>query len=377
MFFLLSVCIIFVPEMRIRCILDAIESFAPRAIQEGYDNSGIQAGDAAKECTGVLLTLDITEEVVNEAIECNYNLIISHHPLLFNGIKQITPSNPTGRILIKAINAGICLYSSHTALDNAEFGVSYRMAKKLEMTDIEVLQPQKNTFAKIAVFTPTDYAEKVAQSLFNAGAGEIGNYDQCCYKTVGTGSYRSLEGANPFIGSVGEVSTNEETRIEVIIPTYKLPKAIASMRAAHPYEEPAFDIIPLLSEDRQHGSGAVGNIQETPLKDLLARLKEIFKVGAIRYCGDDEKPITRIALCGGSGAFLIGDAIGKNADIYITGDIKYHDFTGNCNRIALADIGHYESEQCSKEIFKKIITNQFPEIAVKDADSDINTIKYI
>ena len=366
----------FAVEMRIQCVLHAIEAFAPRTLQEDYDNSGLQVGDTAKDCTGVLLSLDVTEATVKEASECGCNLIVSHHPLLFKGIKQISPASETGRIVLSAIEKGIAIYSSHTALDNALGGVSFRMAQKLGMENVKVLQPQSGKLAKLVVFVPDDYVKPVSEALFASGAGKIGNYDSCSYQMRGHGSFRALEDANPFVGGIGEVHSEPETRLEVIIPKSKIYAAVSAMIKVHPYEEPAHDIIPLENVDAYAGSGVVGDIASASLETVLARLKSVFGTGAIRYCGDAKKPIKRIALCGGSGAFLTGDAIAAGADLYVSGDFKYHDFTTFASRIAIADVGHYESEQCTKEIFKELIERNFPDLAVKMAESDIKTIKY-
>lgn len=362
--------------MKIRCILDAIEEFAPRALQGDYDNAGLQAGDSAKDCTGVLLTLDVTEGSVEEAIERDCNLIISHHPLLFKGVKCISPATETGRILMKAIQNGVAIYAAHTNLDNAWGGVSFRMAEKLGMTSVRVLQPQEGRLSKIVTFVPDSHRQAVEEALFAAGAGCIGNYDSCSYTLQGTGSFRPLDGANPYVGERGTVHREAETRVEVIIPSWLTAKAVSALLKAHPYEEPAYDVIPLANADRYSGSGAVGEIEPTTVGKLLERLQAAFGTKAIRYSGDKEKTVSRVALCGGSGAFLTGDAIAAGADIYITGDLKYHDFTTFAGQIALADIGHYESEQCAKEIFGDILRERFPQLPVVMAETDINPINY-
>ena len=363
--------------MKIRQILNAIEAFAPRALQEGYDNAGIQAGDAANDCRGVLLALDVTERTVDEAIKRNCNLIISHHPLLFKGIKSITPENATGRMIIKALAGGITVYAAHTNLDNATGGVSWRMADMLGLKNVEVLAPQKGTLSKLAVFVPGDYAGAVSEALFAAGAGNIGNYDRCCYSLEGRGSFRPGREANPFVGTAGETHYCNEQKIEVIIPTWRAEKAIKAMIAVHPYEEPAYDLIPLANTDLHSGCGAVGDIEPVALGDFLQCLKVKFGTKAVRYCGDLSVEIRRVAVCGGSGASMTGDAIAAGADIYVSGDFKYHDFTTYGEKIILADIGHYESEQCAKGIFAGIIEKQFPGLPVCFAETDTNPINYI
>ena len=231
--------------MNIRSVINAIEDFAPRALQESYDNAGLQAGDATNICTGVLLTLDVNENTVTEAKEYGLNCIISHHPLLFKGIKSISPDTPTGRILIDAISNGITIYSAHTNLDNARFGVSNRMAQMLGLSGIRTLQPQSATLVKLAVFVPEAHADKVRDAMADAGAGAIGDYDRCSYSLEGTGRFRAATGANPFVGEIGEIHQEAETKIEVIAPRRLSGRIIRAMLDAHPYEEPVINVLPL------------------------------------------------------------------------------------------------------------------------------------
>lgn len=363
--------------MNIRSVINAIEDFAPRALQESYDNAGLQIGDVANICTGVLLTLDVTEETIKEAREYGLNCIISHHPLIFKGIKSVTPNTTIGRILIDAISNGIAIYSAHTNLDNARFGISHQMAMKLGLSDIRTLQPQNGRLAKLVTFVPSAYAETVRNAIAESGAGAIGDYDHCSYSMNGIGRFRANKNANPFVGKTDEIHNENETRIEVILPKHLIDSAVMAMCNVHPYEEPAFDIISLDNPDNYAGSGAVGNIDATTLEDFLEILKLVFQCPSIRYCGNKQATIQRVALCGGSGTFLVQDAIASGADIFVTGDVKYHDFTSSANRIMIADIGHFESEQCSKEIFRELLSKKFPELTIKNAKSDINTIKYI
>lgn len=363
--------------MNIRSVINAIEEFAPRALQESYDNAGMQAGDAANDCTGVLLTLDVTEASVDEAAERGCNLIISHHPLLFKGVKSISPTTSTGRILMNAIRRDIAIYSAHTNLDNARFGVSARMAQKLGLSDIRTLQPQQDCLVKIVVFAPKAYAKAVKAAMADAGAGAIGDYDQCSYTLEGIGSFRPKAGARPFVGETGKVQEEQESRIEVIVRKHRSNDIVKAMLAVHPYEEPAYDILPLGNHDPYAGSGAIGNITPTRADSFLLRLKETFGCASLRYCGNPQTVIRRVALCGGSGAFLTADAIAAGADIFVSGDFKYHDFTTYAGSIMIADIGHYESEQCAKEILEGVIRRKCPELPILYAETDKNTIKYI
>lgn len=364
--------------MDIRSVINAIEDFAPRALQEDYDNSGLQAGDATNICTGVLLALDVTKEVIEEAKENNFNFIVSHHPILFKGIKSITPTSEIGSLLIDAIKHNFSIYSAHTSLDNARFGVSYRMAEKLGLQDIRTLQPQSDKLCKLVVFTPTAYSKKIKQALAESGAGEIGNYRGCSYSMNGLGAYVATADAHPFAGKVGSLHEEQETRIEVILPKRLLSRVTKAMLDVHPYEEPAYDIIPLLNGDAYSGSGAIGLLQgPTTLSNFLHVLKDVFKCPCIRHNGVDGKQmIQKVALCGGSGSFLTKDAISQGADIYVTGDVKYHDFTSATGQIVIADIGHYESEQCAKEILQDEISRKFPKLRIKQSITENNTIKY-
>ncbi len=364
--------------MDIRSVINAIEDFAPRALQEDYDNSGLQAGDVTNICTGVLLTLDVTKETVEEAKENNFDFIVSHHPILFKGIKSITPTSDIGGILIDAIKHNISIYSAHTSLDNARFGVSYRMACKLGLSNIRTLQAQTDKLCKLVVFVPTAYAKSVKQALAKSGAGEIGNYRGCSYSMDGIGAYEATVDAHPFVGEIGALHEERETRIEVILPKQLLSQTLKAMMDAHPYEEPAYDIIPLLNDDAYSGSGAIGTLPEPmTLTDFLKSLKCVFKCPCIRHNGHDGNQLVRkVALCGGSGSFLTNDAIRQGADIFITGDVKYHDFTSVDKQITVADIGHYESEQCAKEILQDVISKKFPQLKIQQSKTENNTIKY-
>ncbi len=364
--------------MRIAEITDAIAQYAPLDLQEGYDNAGLQIGDNNNEATGVLLCVDVTEAIVDEAIEKNVNLIISHHPLLFKGLKSITGKNQIERIVLKALKNDIAIYSAHTNMDNTSGGVSAIMADKLHLVNQRVLRPMEGKLYKLVVFAPKDYTDKVSKALFEAGAGRLGNYDSCSYKLQGEGSFRALEGANPWVGDLGEVHHEKETRIEVLLNNGIKSQVVKKMIAAHPYEEPAYDLIALENESKYSGSGIVGElIEKVPALEFLSVLKKTFGVGAVKYSGNVSKEIKTVALCGGSGAEFIGDALRARADIYVTGDLKYHEFTSNNDRILLADIGHYESEQYTKEIFNNIIRKKFPNFATYYAELENNPINYL
>ncbi len=358
-------------------IIGILEDFAPLHLQEDYDNAGLQIGDRTREIESAMVCLDVTRQIVHEAKERGCKLIISHHPLLFKGLKSITGRNETESIVIEAIKNDIAIYSAHTNLDSAWNGVSHIIASKLGVQNLRVLQPQPCEMLKLCVFVPLDYSESVKRALFAAGAGKLGNYDCCSYSISGKGSYRSLENANPFIGEIGKLHTEDEERIEVLVPTNKKSRVVKSLIEAHPYEEPAFDLVKLENDSKYTGLGVVGDINPMPVSDFLEKLKNTFHVGAVRYSTPINSNIEKVAICGGSGASLIPDAIRSRADIYISGDIKYHDYTTWGNDILIADIGHYESEQCTKDIFCNVIRKKLPNFALYYPDKEKNPINYL
>ena len=361
---------------KISDIISAIEAYAPLHLQEGYDNCGLQVGDGNAEATGVLLCVDVTEAVVDEAIALGVNMVVSHHPLIFRGLKKLVGRSDIERIVIKAIKNDIAIYSAHTNMDNTRGGVSARMAQKLGLKNVRVLVPQVGRQVKVVVYVPTSYADAVADAMHACGAGNIGDYEHCSYRIAGEGRYRAKTGAHPFVGTPGEMHSEPETRIEVIADAAVKDRVVQAMLQAHPYEEPAYDVLQLQNESPYEGAGVVGDIEPTSATDFFAKLKNVFGVDAVRFCGDASKTIRRVALCGGSGAEFIGAAVHSGADIYVTGDVKYHDFTGNASRILIADIGHYESEQFTKDIFYEIIREKMPNFATYYAKSENKQVKF-
>lgn len=363
--------------MKIKEITDAIEAYAPLHLQESWDNAGMQVGDTSCEVTGVLLCTDVREEIVDEAIDRGANLIISHHPLLFRGLKKIVGRTYQERIVALAIKHDISIYCAHTNMDSACGGVNFKMAEKLGLRNVRVLSPQQGTMRKLVVMVPIAQVDEVEKAMCDAGAGRLGNYDHCSYRTNGEGRYRALDGANPFAGKLREYHTEAETRVEVLVHKALCGKVVSAMIKAHPYEEPAFDILPLENEDNYSGLGVIGDIEPEDAHHFLSRVKKAFEVEAMRYSGNLDKKVSRIAMCGGAGVEFMGQAMSMGADVYITGDMKYHDFQGNENRIILADIGHYESEHYTKEIFYDIIQKKNPNFAVDFAKSEKNQVNYL
>ena len=364
--------------MTVKSICELIEEVAPLALQESYDNAGLLIGDSQMEVTSVLVCIDITEEVIEEAIQKKCNLIISHHPLIFNGLKRLTGQNEVQRCVAIAIKSNIAIYAAHTNLDNVLQGVNGKIAEKIGLKNIQILQPKQNALLKLITYVPKLHSFRVREALFEAGAGQIGNYDECSFNIEGTGTFRANEKAKPFVGNIDELHSEPETRVEVILPDYMKYKVLEALLKTHPYEEPAYDFISLKNAWNQVGAGVVGELEVAEDELIfLNRIKSIFSIPAIRYTNLLDKKIKRVALCGGSGSSLLSDAISAKADVYISGDFKYHEFFDAQNRILIADIGHFESEQFTKDIFYEIITKKMPTFAVQISDSKTNPINYL
>ncbi len=364
--------------MKIKEIVSALERFAPLPLQDGFDNAGLQIGLTEAEATGALLCLDVTEAVLDEAIGLGYNLVIAHHPLLFKGCKSITGRDYVERCILKAIKNGIVIYAAHTNMDNAWGGVNFKIAEKLGLKNVRVLEPKEEALVKLVTYVPVAQAEEVRNVLFAAGCGCIGRYDSCSYNVEGSGTFRAQEGTHPYCGAVGELHTEAEVRIETIVPAYRKAEAVRALLKVHPYEEPAFDLYPLQNTWQQAGAGVIGELEkpETEL-EFLKRVKKTFEVECLRHNKLMGREIQTVALCGGAGAFLLPLAIRQRADVFLTGEIKYHEFFGHEGEILLAETGHYESEQYTKEIFYTIIRDLFPSLDVQQTRVNTNPIKYM
>ena len=364
--------------MKINDIVQILNKFAPLPLQESFDNCGLIVGNREEDAKGVLLCIDITERVVEEAIRMGFNMIVSHHPLIFRPLKSLTVSNYVERCLLLAIKNDIAIYAGHTNFDNASNGVSWRLAQKLGLKNIQVLVPKNNCYSKIISFVPNYYIDKVSIAAFESGAGHIGSYDCCSFASEGQGSFRALEGTNPFVGKIGELHRENEVRLEFITPNYIVDNLIFNIKKSHPYEEPAIDIIPLSNVSSSEGLGVFGTLEE-PLaeEDFLKTVKEICKIPVVRHSRICGKKISRVALCGGSGGDFIGNAKRCNADIYLTSDLHHHHFFSSEDGMLIADIGHFESEQFVKEIFYEEITKKFPNFAVRFSEEDNSVISYL
>lgn len=363
--------------MKVKEIVNALERFAPLPLQDGWDNAGLQVGLTEAEVTGALLCLDVTEAVVDEAVALGYNLIVSHHPLIFGGLKSITGRNYVERCVLKAIRHGITICSHHTNMDNAMGGVNHRIAKKLGLKNLRILSPKEESLLKLVTFAPIEQANEVRQALFDAGCGCIGEYDQCSYNLTGEGTFRAGEGTNPFCGNIGKMHTEREVRIETVMPAYLKGKAVRALLNAHPYEEPAYDLYPLKNQWEQAGAGLVGELPEDMEVDaFIALVKETFKAECVKANRFNGQRVRTIALCGGSGAFLLPQAMGQGADAFLTGEIKYHDYFGHEDDLLMMEIGHYESEQFTMEIFNEIIKEACPSLPVKLTGVNTNPVRY-
>ncbi len=359
-------------------VTSIIESFSPLDLQESYDNAGLAIGSPNTEVKGILIALDVTPEIIDEAIATGCNLIIAHHPIIFNGLKRITGATLTERTVIKAIQNNIAIYAAHTNLDSVWGGVSHQLAKKLNLTSIEVLSQAENQLVKLVTFAPTSAVQKVQQALFNSGAGNIGNYDNCSYNTEGQGTFRGNESTNPFVGEQGKLHVEPETRIEVVVPKPILSKVVRALKNAHPYEEVAYDIYPIENKNPKAGLGVIGILTE-PInaEDFLHQIKKVFNCSIIKHSNINKPQVKKIALCGGSGSSLLRNAISQNADVFITADVKYHSFFETENNILLVDIGHYESELYAIDIFYELLTKNLPTFAIRKTSLNTNPINYL
>lgn len=362
----------------VKDIIAAIEDFAPAAYQESYDNSGLQVGNLADEVKKVLLTLDVTEAVLQEAVNKGANMIVAHHPLLFSGLKRIAGRTYIERIVREAIKNDISIYAAHTNLDNVRHGVNAKIAEKLGLTDTQILAPMQGTLRKLYTYVPMASVDIVRDALFAAGAGQIGKYSECSFNTPGEGTFRASANAYPTIGKAGGAREQiEEIKLEVIFEKHLEDRILKALFTNHPYEEVAYELISVQNNNQDLGAGMLGRLAR-PMdeKTFLGYLKKQMNTDCIRYTAFSDKNIEKVAICGGSGSFLLKDAISAGADVFITGDFKYHQFFDAENKLVIADIGHYESEQFTIEIFEEILNKKFPNFAVLVSNTSTNPVKY-
>ena len=364
--------------MIIKEVIDLIEDFAPTKYAEDFDNVGLLVGDSSTEVTGALITLDTLEATVDEAIAKNCNLIISFHPIIFSGLKKLTGKDYVQRTVLKAIKNDIAIYAIHTALDNQHKGVNDMICEKIGLENRRILIPRKDSIKKLTTFVPYQDSEKVREALFSAGAGSIGNYDNCSFNVIGKGSFKGNEDSNPVIGKKGEVHYEEESQIGITYPAHLESQILKSLFNSHPYEEVAYEIHSLENTNQHLGMGMIGELDtQIDEKTFLSQIKETFKTGCIRHSKLLDKPIKKVAVLGGSGAFAINNAKAAGADIYITADLKYHDFYKAEEKLVLADIGHYESEQFTKNLLYSFLSKKISSFALILADTNTNPIHYL
>lgn len=364
--------------MLLKNICDSLEQWAPLSYQETYDNSGLIVGDKQAEISGVLVSLDCVEEVVDEAIACGCNLIVSHHPIVFKGLKSLTGKNYVERTLLKAIKNDIAIYAIHTNLDNVNTGVNWKIAEVLGLQNVRILAPKSGGLKQLVTYVPTDQAANLKDALFKAGAGTMGEYSECSFSATGKGTFRGSELSNPQVGIKGERTELKEERIELVFPAFIETKVLNALKVAHPYEEVAYGIFALENQNQFVGSGLIAELPEAmDSYDFLRLVKKKMKTECVRHTNIHAEKVKKIALCGGAGSFLLGSAKRAGADVFITGDFKYHEFFDAENQILIADIGHYESEQFTIELISDFLSKNFPKFAVRLSKVNTNPINYL
>ncbi|HNP95199.1 MAG TPA: Nif3-like dinuclear metal center hexameric protein [Cyclobacteriaceae bacterium] len=364
--------------IKIKDVTSHLEGFAPPAYQESYDNSGLLTGDREWLVTGILITLDCIESVVDEAIALKCNLIVAHHPIIFKGLKKITGTNYVERTIIKAIKNDIAIYAIHTNLDNVINGVNQKIAEKIGLVDIEVLSAKDDQMGKLVTFIPQKDVTHVMDALHQAGAGNIGKYEHCSFQILGKGTFRPGADANPHIGKPGHQEMVDEIRTEVIFPAHRKSQILKALKDSHPYEEVAYYVSHLDNTNNEVGAGIIGKLPQ-PMEPLafLRRLKDVMNTACIRYTEPPKTPIEKVAVCGGSGSFLLPMAKAKGASAYVSADFKYHEFFDADGQILVADIGHYESEQFTKDLLKEVLDKKFPNFALYFSKTVTNPISYL
>lgn len=358
-------------------IISYLESIAPLGYQESYDNSGLITGNTEMQITGAIIALDCIEAVVDEAIVTGCNLIIAHHPIVFSGLKKLNGKNYIERTIIKAIKNDIAIYAIHTNLDNVLQGVNAKICDRLGLINCRILAPKAGLLKKLVTYVPLAKAEQVRKALFNAGCGRIGNYDEASFNTEGIGTFRANESAQPFVGDIGKRHNEKEVKLETVFESVNQSKVIKALQTSHPYEEVAYDIYTLENKNQQVGAGMIGELPEAiSAIDFLAHLKTSMSTECIRHTDLLNKKVKLVAVCGGSGSFLLDDAIANGAQFFITADYKYHQFFDANGKIIIADIGHYESEQYTKQLLYDLLVQNFNTFALQLTKVNTNPVNY-
>lgn len=363
--------------MKIETIISQLESWAPPHLQESYDNSGLIVGNSQIEITSVIICLDSTEAVVDEAISIGANLIIAHHPIVFGGLKRFTGEDYVQKAIIKAIKNDIAIYAIHTNLDHVINGVNAEFAGRLGLKNKRILLEKPNQLISLVTYVPKSYAQQVRNALFEVGAGAIGNYDNCSFNSQGIGTYRAREGATPFLGNIGENHSELEERIEIVSFKWLEKSLLKALEASHPYEEVAYQLTALNNTTSQFGAGIIGELEEAiPFEEFLVKVKTIFG-GMVRYTQSSKREVKKIALCGGSGSFLLKNAIQQQADVFLSADFKYHQFFDSNDKISIVDIGHFESEQFTMNLILGFLMEKNTNFAARLTSIQTNPIQYL
>lgn len=364
--------------MQLKKIISALEEMAPSAYAEDFDNVGLLVGNPDLEVSGILISHDALENVMDEAIEKKCNLVVCFHPIIFSGMKKITGKNYVERAVVKAIRNDIAIYSVHTSLDNHKLGVNKILCDVLGLTNTKILIPKQNFIYKLTTFVPTNDLSNVQKALFNAGAGAIGNYYDCSFKSSGIGSFTGNDNSNPVIGSQNMFTEVEEVKLELTFEKHLQKSVLKALFESHPYEEVAYEITQLQNEHQNIGLGMMGELEtEIDEKEFLLHVKNKVQTGGIRHSNFLNKKVKKVAVLGGSGSFAISAAKAQGADVLVTSDLKYHDFFQAENQILLADVGHFESERYVKNYIFEFLSKKFPTFAIILSDKKTNPVNYI
>lgn len=363
--------------MKLGDLTSYLESLAPLAYQEEYDNAGLIVGSPEQDVGQALISLDCTEAVVDEAIATGCHVVISHHPIVFRGLKRFNSKTYVERVVEKAIRHNIALYAIHTNLDNIMGGVNAKICEILGLKNCHILSPKHNLLKKLVTYVPVSHAEQVRNALFEAGAGNIGNYSECSFNAESSGTFKGNEDADPYVGEPGKRHTENEIRIETIYPATLESKILMALVLAHPYEEVAYDLYTLSNPNQYIGSGMAGEL-DMPMdeSDFMALVKDKMNAQVIRHTAFTGRGVKKVAVCGGAGGFLLKQAIATGADVFITADYKYHEFFDAEGKIVIADIGHFESEQFTQQLLYEIIRKKFSTFALRLTEVNTNPVKY-
>jgi dinuclear metal center YbgI/SA1388 family protein len=362
--------------IRLKQLIEVLEAWAPPALQESYDNCGLQCGQQDMVINGVMTTLDVTVEVLKEVIDSGANVIVAHHPLIFKPLKKITGANEVEQILLMAIKHEVAIYALHTNLDSVNTGVNAKLAELLGLEKLRILRPKTDHLVKLEVFVPSSHTQRVLVALGNAGAGQIGNYKNCSFRSSGTGSFTPAQGAQPSIGEIGKEEEVAEDKIEVIFQQNLQSPVLRALRESHPYEEIAYYLLPLQNVDQDVGAGMVGELKTAmQWEDWLTHISKALSLQTFRHSPPAFQQVQKIAICGGSGIFLIQDAIRSGAQVLLTADIKYHEYFDALGKITLIDVGHHQSETATRFLIKDYLSRKFPNIAVNFSKTDTNPVR--